>query len=176
MPVICAGWIRRLELRRMFLVCVLLFVPLGPGARAQSPPAFSKIVVIMLENTEYDEIIGNPSAPFFNDLASQYGLADNYFGITHPSLPNYIATVAGDTMGINDNCEDLSICHIPDDFPSNVVDQVEESGRSWIAYMEALPEPCAQESSYPYAQKHNPFIYFDTIRLQPERCVNIAPH
>ncbi len=152
----------------------LLALPLG--AQTDAPPRFSKVVVIILENTEFEEIIGNPDAPFFNELAGRYGLATNYFGITHPSLPNYLATIGGDTFGVTNNCEDLRRCHRPEPFPSNLADQVEASGRTWKAYMESMPQPCALESSYPYAMKHNPFIYFDTIRLRPQRCANIEPY
>src|SRR5712692_2844967 len=106
----------------------LLAVPLP--AQVDRPPAFSKVVVIIFENTEFDEIIGNPDAPFFNQLASQYGLATNYFGITHPSLPNYLATIGGDTFGVRDNCEDLRRCNRREPFPSNLADQVEASGRT----------------------------------------------
>ncbi len=137
---------------------------------------FSKVVVIVLENTEFDEIIDNPDAPFFNQLAGQYGLAVNYFAITHPSFPNYLATTGGDTFGITEDCEDLSVCNRPEPFPSNLADQIEASGRSWVAYMEDMPEPCYIGSSDLYGQKHNPFIYFDTIRLRPERCANIQPY
>jgi len=33
-----------------------------------------------------------------------------------------------------------------------------------------MPEPCFLGSTHLYAQKHNPFVYFDPIRLNPERC------
>ena len=31
--------------------------------------------------------------------------ATQYYGVTHPSLPNYLALVAGDDMGIHDDCK-----------------------------------------------------------------------
>jgi acid phosphatase len=145
-------------------------------AQVDPPPAFSKVVVIILENTQFDQIIGNPDAPFFNELAGQYGLAVNYFAIAHPSLPDYLATIGGDTFGITEDCEDLNVCNRPEPFPSNLVDQIEASGRTWVAYMEDMPETCYIGSTDLYAQKHNPFIYFDTIRLSPERCANMQPY
>jgi hypothetical protein len=33
-----------------------------------------------------------------------------------------------------------------------------------------MPEPCFLGNTNLYAQKHNPFVYFDPIRLNPERC------
>ena len=54
------------------------------------------IFLIMMENHGYNEIIGNhKDAPYINWLAAHDPLATNYFGVTHPSLPNYLATFSG---------------------------------------------------------------------------------
>jgi Phosphoesterase family len=45
-------------------------------------PHYQHIVEIMMENTSYGTIIGNPNAPQLNALADHYGLATNYFGVT----------------------------------------------------------------------------------------------
>src|ERR1700730_2006886 len=66
-------------------------------------PHYRHIVEIMMENTSYGTIIGNASAPMINALASQYGLATNYFGVTHPSEPNYMANIAGDYFSVQDD-------------------------------------------------------------------------
>jgi phospholipase C len=56
------------------------------------------------------------------------------------------------------------------------VDRLEEAGKSWKAYMEDMPSPCFTESSSgKYAQRHNPFIYYDDIRTNPDRCNKIVP-
>src|SRR5215217_7271253 len=68
--------------------------PIGrstPGARATAVPTFKHIFVIVLENKEYEQVIGSPRTPYINALAQQYGLATSYYGIRHPSLPNYLA-------------------------------------------------------------------------------------
>src|SRR6516165_1798601 len=69
-----------------------------PGASSASTansaiPRYQHIVEIMMENTSYSTIIGNTLAPNLNALASKYGLATNYFGVTHPSEPNYVANI-----------------------------------------------------------------------------------
>jgi hypothetical protein len=38
-----------------------------------------------------------------------------------------------------------------------------------------MPEPCFVGSAYPYAQKHNPFIYYTAIRDDAARCAHIVP-
>ena len=50
-----------------------------------------------MENKGYDSIVGSPNAPYLNSLINAYGFADNYYAITHPSLPNYYAMAGGRT-------------------------------------------------------------------------------
>lgn len=127
-------------------------------------PNFGYIVIIMFENKEFGSVIGNPQMPTFNGLAGEFTLLTQYYAIRHPSLPNYIALMGGDTFGIDTNCNDCFI-----NAPS-LPDLIEASGRTWKTYQEDMPEPCFLGSTNLYAQKHNPFVYFDPIRLNPERC------
>jgi acid phosphatase len=127
-------------------------------------PPFQHIVIIVFENKEFGKVIGNPKMPTYNRLASQYTLLTQHYAVTHPSLPNYLSLIGGDTFGITTNCEDCFI-----DAP-NLADLIEESGRSWKTYQEDMPAPCFTGSKGEYAQKHNPFIYFDAIRLNSSRC------
>ena len=78
------------------------------AAAAQGPPAGGPqhIFYIMMEKQSFPEVIGNTAdAPFINELASQYNLATNFHGVTHPSLPNYLAAISGDFQGIWDDCK-----------------------------------------------------------------------
>jgi hypothetical protein len=157
-------------------------VIIGPQVLAPSPtpftstpsgkiPHFRHVFIIMMENEDIDLILGNAKAPYINSLAQQYAVAANYYGVTHPSLPNYIASISGDTQGITKNCNDCFV-----DAP-NIVDQLESAGKTWKAYMESMPSPCfiGDSNDKLYRQKHNPFIYFDNIRTNPVRCANIVP-
>lgn len=127
-------------------------------------PNFQHIVIFVFENKEYDRVIDNPDMPMFNQLANDYTLLTQHYAITHPSLPNYLALMAGDTFGVDRNCEDCFV-----DAPS-LPDLIETSGRTWKTYQEDMPRPCFVGSWGDYAQKHNPFMYFDPIRLNAERC------
>jgi phosphatidylinositol-3-phosphatase len=140
--------------------------PLPTSTATPKPlvPNFQHIVIIMFENKEFGSVIGNPQMPTYNRLASEYTLLTQYYAIQHPSLPNYIALMGGDTFGINTNCYD---CFIN---ARSLPDLIEASGRTWKTYQEDIPEPCFLGSTHLYAQKHNPFVYFDPIRLNPERC------
>jgi hypothetical protein len=127
-------------------------------------PNFQHIAIIMFENKEFGSVIGNPQMPTYNRLAREYTLLTQYYAIRHPSLPNYIALMGGDTFGIDRNCNDCFV-----NAPS-LPDLIEASGRSWKTYQEDMPEPCFLGDTNLYVQKHNPFVYFDPIRLNPERC------
>lgn len=139
--------------------------PAPPPPAAPSLPAFSHIFTIVMENEEASSVIGNPSAPYINGLANRYGLAANYYAVSHPSLPNYLALTAGSTFGISSDC---TTCYLG---AVNIADQVEASGRSWRAYMEDMPSPCYTGAwSGNYAMKHDPFMYYNDIRNNPARC------
>jgi hypothetical protein len=70
---------------------------------AATVPSYDHIVVVMEENKDYDQVIGNSLAPYLNGLAQSGALLTNYLPITHPSQPNYFALYAGTTFGITDD-------------------------------------------------------------------------
>ena len=143
----------------------------APAAAAGTVPAFNHIFTIVMENHSYGQIIGSGSAPYINSLAAKYGLATNYFAVAHPSLPNYLALTGGSTFGITSDC---TTCFVS--APNIAKDRVEASGRSWKAYMESMPRPCFVGDSYPYMQKHDPFIYFNDIRTNATECNKVVPY
>lgn len=135
-------------------------------------PNFSHIVIIIFENKEYSTVIGNGKMAYFNLLASSYTLLNQHHAVTHPSLPNYLSLIGGDTFGITDDC-DASDCYI--DSPS-LPDLIEASGRTWKTYQDDMPEPCFIGDTVRYVRRHNPFIFFDPIRTDAERCArSIVP-
>ncbi len=133
-------------------------------------PNFDHIVLIILENKPSSVLLDNSQAPFLNSLIKDYSLAGNFSAIMNPSLPNYLALVGGSTFDITINCES---CFID---KKNLVDELENKGKTWKAYMESMPKSCFLGSADPYAQKHNPFIYFNNIRNNKDRCAKIVPY
>jgi phospholipase C len=127
-------------------------------------PVFDHIVMIMFENRDFQQVIGDTEVPTFNQLADQNVLLMQYYAVAHPSLPNYIALIGGDTFGITSDCTNCFINQ------TSLPDLIEASGRTWRTYQEDFPAPCFVGNSGDYAQKHNPFIYFDAIRNNPDRC------
>jgi phosphatidylinositol-3-phosphatase len=121
------------------------------GTRKHPPRVYRHVVWIWMENKPYTSIIGDPRAPYENALARACGLGTNYHGVTHPSLPNYIAATSGSTYGISTDC-----------LPS----ACRARGRSifhqtkWATYMESMPGNCWPADAYPYTPRHNPAVYF----------------
>ena len=133
--------------------------------------SFKHVFVIMMENTGSDSLLGNPNAPWINQAVQTYGVAGNYYGVTHPSQPNYIASTSGSTNGVADD-NDTTI-----DVP-NIVDQLEAKGHSWKAYMQSyslcstpLDHACGNQL---YERKHNPFISYKDVQTNPARVAKIV--
>jgi phospholipase C len=114
-----------------------------------------------MENEEYSSVIGSSSAPYENNLANQYALAGNYYGVFHPSLPNYLAMTTGSTLGTSTDCLPAQ-CSFSVSAITNLIDS---HGLSWKAYEESMPIACDQTESPDglYDVNHDPFVYIDGI-------------
>jgi hypothetical protein len=145
-------------------------------------PHYQHIVEIMMENTSYGSIIGNANAPQINALASTYGLATNYFGVTHPSEPNYMTNIAGDFFGVQDDnqfyctpamagtdphCAGTTVNHTIN--APTLADQLTAAGGTWKGYFQSLPPtpaPGTLITSGPNANGPYTFKYpSDTVAL-----------
>jgi hypothetical protein len=128
------------------------------------------VAVIVMENEEYGDIIGNSQTPYINGLARRYALARQMYAIAHPSLPNYLALTGGSTFGISSDCTGCQV------HATSLVDQLEHARISWRAYMEDLPHPCfAGGGAGNYAKKHDPFMYYTPVSGNPARCGHVVP-
>ncbi|GAA2146266.1 hypothetical protein GCM10009760_35890 [Kitasatospora kazusensis] len=127
----------------------------------------------MLENHGYDSIIGDAHAPYLNRLAAHYGLATQYFGVTHPSEPNYIAATSGHNWWLNDDSPDNRPDH------RNIVDELESHDVPWAAYMDAMPSTGFDGDSANgglYVSRHNPFMLYPDVRQDSARTQHIKPY
>jgi phospholipase C len=145
--------------------------PTATAAATETPkplvPAFKHIVTVVFENKEFGTVIGNAQMPYFNELAKTYTLLTQHYAVAHPSLPNYLALIGGDTFGVTFTC---TKCIFD---AETLPDLIEASGRTWKTYQEDMPSPCyTGAEAGDYAMKHNPFMYFDSIRLDSARCTS----
>ena len=153
----------------------------GPGpapTSALSGPSFSHVFIIVMENEEAGDVYQASDAPYINGLGAQYAEGLKYFGASHPSLPNYLALTAGTPNPLDGtDCSVSSACHVSGSH-TNIADEIEASGRTWVAYMESMPAPCTTADAGTYAVRHDPFVYFDDIRDGPNaRCArHVLPY
>jgi hypothetical protein len=155
-----ANRVKRLGL----LVVTCVAFTCSASAATPGVPAFDHVVAVFFENKEARTVLGSRNAPTFNAYAARYANMTRYYGVTHPSLPNYLAFVSGSTHGIKRNCTSCLIS------ARNLADTLEESGRTWKTYAEGLPRPGYLGAvSGRYAKKHNPFVYFRNIATNPAR-------
>jgi phosphatidylinositol-3-phosphatase len=168
------------RVRRAALAALALFVAgcgssgAGSGLTLSAPPVKpsgpSHVFVIVMENKEHGDVIGSPKAPFVTSLARRYASASGFFGVRHPSLPNYFALTAGTTFGVDSDCTDCQ------QDGESLVDQLESAGVSWKAYMGGMPSACFKgASSGQYAKKHDPFMYYRRVADDPARCAKVVP-
>jgi hypothetical protein len=134
---------------------------LGPSGRQREAvpervPRLGHVVVVVLENKQIEDLVGSSSAPAFNRLLRAGAAITNYYGVTHPSLPNYLALVSGSTHGITSDCTSCSVQgpSIATSLPAG----------SWRTYAEGLPAPgWTGPGRADYAKKHNPLVYFREV-------------
>ncbi len=156
-------------MRRLFCAAfaVLVLVP-GGSASPRAVPAFKHVIVIVFENKERSSVLG--SAPTFDKLASRYAQLTGYRGVTHPSLPNYLALVSGSTQGIRSDCTDCAVT------APSLADTLQQAKKTWKTYAEGLPSPgWTGPSQGRYAKKHDPFLYFNGVLDLPARRHRVVP-
>jgi hypothetical protein len=124
-------------------------------AAAVGVPRPDHVVVVMMENHSYRDIIGSSVAPYLNSLAAKGASFTQSFGVTHPSEPNYLALFSGSTHGLtSDSC--------PHTYTSdNLGKELIGAGDTFAGYSESMPSTgytgC---TSGAYARKHNPWVDF----------------
>ena len=117
-------------------------------------------MIVILENKNADSA---KSQPFMGWLANDGAYLDQYYAITHPSQPNYIAMISGSREGVKgDSDVTLNRPHI-----GQFV--------TWKTYAEDYPEGgCHPSSIDKYVRKHSPFMTFKDV-ANHDPCKNIVP-
>jgi len=170
----------------------------GSADRGAPFPHMDHVFVIMMENTAYSDLLNpsNANTTFIQSLANTYGLETDYFGVTHTSLPNYVATTSGNTWGSNNDDEaqanDGYFNHL------SLTDQLDQAGISWKGYMESMPSvgytgnfgDCTTSTSAPdpdctaspsdtgtalYVRKHDPFMQYPDVFNNAQLADNVVP-
>jgi phosphatidylinositol-3-phosphatase len=176
----------------------------GSGDRVQFPH-MNHVFVIMMENTAYSDLLNpsNANTTFIQSLASTNGLETDYSGVTHTSLPNYVAVTSGSTWGSNADDEaqanDGYFNHL------SLTDELNQAGISWKGYMESMPSvgytgnfgdctatsgpdpdctgtvlnssntPVPDTGTALYVRKHDPFMQYPDVFNNAQQAANVVP-
>lgn len=156
--------------------------PASPIAATPTPPTASPphILVVMDENTSYSAALGSCGAgspdPYLCSLAASYASVAPWYGVEHPSQPNYIDIVSGSDQGCHgDYCVGAGAYSATD-----LGGQLSAAGIPWVAWMESMPSACYTGNTHgsdrtgQYALKHNPFVVFRDD--MPPRGCHIQPY
>jgi hypothetical protein len=140
----------------------------GPGS-GNTLPTPDHVIVVVLENHSFSQVIGSPSMPYLNSLANAHSLATNYFGNVHPSIGNYFMLTTGQLESGDDNFTGT----VSDD---NIVRALSGAGKSWKAYMESIPSAGYLGGNVgTYLKHHDPFSYFSDVVSNSAQAANIVP-
>lgn len=167
----------------------------GQLPQSLAMPPYAHIFVIIEENHTTDEIVPSPNAPNLTRFAQQYGYSWKFYAEQHPSEPNYVAILGGDTFGIKDDdafwCKPglkdpaCSSANAPGYVNHTITTpslaaQLEAHHLTWKGYFEDIPEPGSRAYRWPdaahpvpgkppglYAVKHNGFMNFKDVQSDP---------
>jgi len=146
-----------------------IFAADGPSSATPSqPPRFRHVIVVMFENHGASQVLQDPAAPTFRHLAERYATLANYDAVAHPSLPNYLALVAGSTFGLDTDCTRCVI-----DAP-NLADSLAAQSLTWKTYVEDIPRALDHVND-PGVKARIPFLFFRDVLASPPRMRDIVP-
>ncbi|MGH7436630.1 MAG: alkaline phosphatase family protein, partial [Polyangiaceae bacterium] len=147
----------------------------------RTPPAQIKhIIVVLLENENYGDVLGAAAAPYLDSLAKQCGQAtaydDNCFTTNLPSLPHYLALASGSNCNTGLSSTGTGCITDDGDATSHTLStgSIFSQVASWKSYQESMPSACDQTSNGEYATKHNPAAYYSALASCSANDVPIA--
>ena len=137
-------------------------VPLPlPLPWAAGLPVYDHVVIVVEENKDYEQIIGNKSAAYINDVLKKEGATlTKCYAEEHHSEGNYFWLFSGSNqhVGFTDKIPSHDLT------TGNLGEELIHAGRSFKGYSEGLPEigsMVAEEGLY--ARKHVPWVSFSNV-------------
>lgn len=159
---------RSFNLKTRWVVLVLISL-LAFQSFAVPQDSTSKVVVIVLENTDYNH--ASKEMPF-QRMAEAGAVFTQFSAVATVSQPNYIALTSGDMWGVDNNKpHDLKVRHLGD--------LLEEKNLDWRAYGDDYPGDgkvgnCfTQKENRRYVRKHFPFVSYVNVSTNPDRCAKL---
>jgi phosphatidylinositol-3-phosphatase len=132
--------------------------PLSP---ATFPTPIQHVFTIFMENQVLPTVLAQ--GPYQNYLYTSYAGASEYYGVCHPSTPNYLSVTGGQSRQCgSDKVTSYSA--------QNVADLVTAKGETWADYDESMPTACDRSDGGGYVAHHDPFIYYQDIVSNRSLC------
>jgi hypothetical protein len=137
------------------------------------------IIWLWFENREASAITA-ATAPYFTSFGMANVNLTSFYGVTHPSQPNYLDAFSGSNQGVTGDGYATFPASI-----NNLAAQLAAAGKSWRVYAQGYPGNCSDLDTFTdglvdgpgvpgaYVRKHNPAIGFENVRLNPGQCANI---
>jgi phosphoesterase family protein/glycosyl hydrolase family 99 len=147
--------------------------PTATTTSSSPPPSRGPLVVIYMENKERSTVVGSSSATYQNALRARGIDFTHMYGVTHPSLPNYLALSNGSMNGKQgtDSITAGELTQSP-----TLWNQLQNAGISWGVYEEDMPSACyGGTTAGLYALKHNPATPFASVYNNAAVCSHVQP-
>jgi hypothetical protein len=150
----------------VWISILVALTSLGPASAAGPVPHLEHVVLIVLEDKNYDEV---RTLPYISSLIATGAVFTNSHGVAHPSQPNYLALWSGSQQGVTDNT-----CPAPGSpfSTENLGHACQAAGYLWRSYVESLPSTaslvCSANGGL-YTRDHNPCTNFDNLNDQDNR-------
>jgi len=151
------------------------------GTKLTPPATITHIIVVLEENKNLADVMGQPVAPYLNELAGKCGIAsaydDNCFADNLPSLPHYLALTSGSNCNVGLDETGTGCITIDEDatFATLSTSSIFQQVTSWKSYQESMPSACSPSTNGEYATKHNPPPYYSTLPSCSAGDLPIAP-
>jgi phosphatidylinositol-3-phosphatase len=133
-------------------------------------PQPAHVVVVVIENHAFGEVLGSSSAPFLNRLAARGAAFTQFYAVTHPSEPNYLALFSGSTQGLTSDACPVRYAG------ANLASSLLDAGKTFTGYAEDLPRSgfkgCSRGA---YARKHCPWIDFSNVPVRVSQPMSSFP-
>lgn len=147
---------------------------------------FDHFVLIMLENEDAANV---NAIPYMDSLAHRGVWLRNYYAVAHPSYPNYLALISGQTFvesspharhdPVAYSRRDFGDAQLLIDAPT-IIDRFEARKLSWDAFAEDYPDSSRsprncdfRRSAGLYSRKHFPFVSFRQFHSHPKWCAHV---
>ena len=142
--------------KQLSIICYLQLFLLSLSVSAAIPRP-DHVVICILENHGYPQVIGTSNSPYLDHLTTIGANLQEYYALTHPSQPNYIMLFSGTNQGITNNNLPAGTPWSTPNFGASLL----QAGFTFKGYSEDLPSVGSTVgSSGAYARKHSPWVHW----------------